>query len=155
MKPGKKEKIRFGQAPSKTLPNAVAAPTEDAGAPKTNADAAAEPINPLETAPPVAKSRYSARAKVAKTAKTNGPKVDTMAPPAPDASEVADRQTQASPLGLNGDTAAKKKKKNSTTTGDKKRLTDKDKKPVATPAAQDTSATPAAPAPQPTPLPKQ
>jgi len=32
MKPGKKEKIRFGKAPQETLPEAPASPTEDAGA---------------------------------------------------------------------------------------------------------------------------
>ncbi|MDR3382895.1 MAG: hypothetical protein P4M03_20790, partial [Cupriavidus basilensis] len=80
---------------------------------------------------------------------------DKMAPAAPDAAEVADRQTQAGPLGLAGDTASKKKKK-STTTGDKTRLTDKNKKPAASapgdvplaPAAQTPASTPQAPAPQ-------
>ena len=55
-----------------------------------------------------------------------------MAPAAPDAAEVADRQTQAGPLGLAGDTS-KKKKKTATTTGDKTRLSDK-KKPEKAPA---------------------
>ena len=87
--------------------------------------------------------------KAAKKAKSSGPKVDTMAPAAADSAEVADRQTQAGPLGLAGDTASKKKKKKSATTGDKTRLTDKKK--AEAPAADSTLAP--APAPQPAPAP--
>jgi peptidyl-prolyl cis-trans isomerase SurA len=147
MKPGKKEKIRFGQAPTKTLPTAAdATKTEDAGAvDKTTTAATVEPVNPLETETKATqKSRYSARAKVAKKAKNKGPKVDTMAPAAADSAEVADRQTQAAPLGLSGDTSKKKKKKNDT--GEKTRLSDKNKQQeTATPASGDM---PLAPAPQ-------
>ena len=150
MKPGKKEKIRLGQAPTKTLPSAAAAKTEDAGAVQPSAEATPEPVNPLEATGPAKKSRYSARAKVAKQPKAVGPKVDALAPPAADAAEVADRQTQAGPLGLAGDTS-KKKKKTATTTSDKTRLTDKNKKPEVAP--QDTSATPSAPTPAPAPAP--
>jgi hypothetical protein len=105
-------------------------------------------VNPLETkARPTEKTRYSARAKAEKTAKTKtrGPKTDTFAPAAPDAAEVADRQTQAGPLGLAGDTSKKKKHK-STTTGDKTRLTDKKKS--ETPAQQPSGDVPLGPAPQ-------
>jgi hypothetical protein len=70
-----------------------------------------------------------------------------MAPAAPDAAEVADRQTQASPLGLAGDTS-KKKKKAATTTGDKTRLSGKKKKNSETPA-QTSGDVPLAPASQP------
>ena len=150
MKPGKKEKIRFGQAPTKTLPNAPEAKVENAGAlPPEIASAAQEPANPLEATNPAPekKTRYSARAKVPKQPKAKGPQPDALAPPAPDAAEVADRQTQAGPLGLAGDTAAKKKKK-ATTTGDKTRFSDKTKK-VETPQGD----APLAPAPQ-TPAPQ-
>ena len=147
MKPGKKEKIRFGQSPSKTLPTAPDTRTEDAGGgagPET-ASTSPEPVNPLETsAKPTQKTRYSARAKVPKQPKTKGPRVDTMAPLAPDAAEVADRQTQAGPLGLAGDTSKKKKKK-STTTGDKTRLADKKKSETP---AQNSGDVPLGPAPQ-------
>ncbi len=51
MKPGKKEKIRYGQAPTKTLPNGPETPTEDAGAMAQNN----EPANPLEPAPATGK----------------------------------------------------------------------------------------------------
>jgi peptidyl-prolyl cis-trans isomerase SurA len=159
MKPGKKEKIRFGQAPTKTLPNAPETKTEDAGAlPPPTPAAAQEPVNPLESsAKPDKKVRFSARAKQPKKHKVKGPQPDAQAPSAPDAAEVADRQTQSGPLGLAGDTASKKKKK-STTTGDKTRLTDKNKKPAAS-APGDVPLAPApqtpAPAPAPAPAPQQ
>ncbi len=144
MKPGKKEKIRFGQAPTKTLPNGAETPTEDAGAVPQVAQAN-EPPNPLEeTAAPEKKTRFSERAKIPKPKKPEGAvKVDPTTPSAPDAAEVADRQTQSAPLGLAGDTASKKKKKN-TTTSEKTRLSDKKKQENQEPAA---------PPPQPTPIP--
>jgi peptidyl-prolyl cis-trans isomerase SurA len=159
MKLGKKEKIRFGQAPTKTLPNAAETKTEDAGAlPPATAAAAPEPVNPLETSGKLDKKvRFSDRAKSPKQHKAKGPQPDKQAPAAPDAAEVADRQTQAGPLGLAGDTS-KKKKKASTTTGDKTRLTDKNKKPAA-PAQGDVPLGPApqaaAPATPPAPAPQQ
>jgi peptidyl-prolyl cis-trans isomerase SurA len=147
MKPGKKEKIRYGRAPTKTLPNASQTKTEDAGAVEQVA-AAPEPVNPLETKiKPTQKTRYTARAK---QPKANGPKVETTAFAAPDAAEVADRQTQAGPLGLAGDTSKKTKKK-STTTGEKTRITDKKKQETPAPASGDV---PLAPAPQPAPAPQ-
>ena len=146
-KPGKKEKIRFGQAPTKTLPGAASTATEDAGAiPPPATSAAPEPANPLEASnKPTEKTRFSARASEPKKTTPKGPQLDPDAPPPPDAAEVADRQQQAASLGLNGDTSQKKKKP-AATTGDKTRLTDKNKKPDA--ATPDSSATPAAPAPQ-------
>jgi len=152
-KPGKKEKIRLGQAPTKTLPSGPETKTEDAGAVQQASNAAPEPVNPLEAdARPEKKTRLSDRAKLPKQPKGKGPQVDKQAPAGPDAAEVADRQTQAAPLGLSGDTAAKKKKK-ATTTSEKTRLTDK-KKPEA--PAQQPAASPEAPAPQtPPPAPQQ
>jgi peptidyl-prolyl cis-trans isomerase SurA len=146
MKPGKKEKIRYGKAPTKTLPASPATPTEDAGAvPEVAANN--EPANPLEpAAAPEKKTRYSDRAKQPKEKKAKGPTVDPLAPAAPDAAEVADRQTQSAPLGLGGETAGNKKKKTSTTSGDKTRLSDRNK-------PENQPQTPAAPAPAPTPIP--
>jgi len=156
-KPGKREKIRYGQAPTKTLPTAPQTNVEDAGggagtsAGATVASATPEPVNPLDATRPTQKTRFSDHAKDPKKPKNNGPQLDPDAPPPPDAAEIADRQEQASALGLNGDTSAKKKKKNTTTTADKTRLADKNKKPDA--AAPD--ATPAGPAPVPqTPVPQ-
>jgi len=130
-KPGKKEKIRFGQAPRETLPSAKTnSATEDAGAVSPSnqetASNTAQPANPLEPAAPTVKTRFSARARAPKPAKTNANGGST-GPAPPDAGEVADQQTQSSPLGLSGDTSGKKKKKTSSATGDKTRLADKKK----------------------------
>jgi peptidyl-prolyl cis-trans isomerase SurA len=126
MKPGKKEKIRFGKAPQETLPAAPASATEDAGAVGQVA-AGSEPENPLEAdSKSEKKTRFSDRAKLPKQPKPKGPQLDPEAPLAAGAAEVADRQAQAGPLGLGGNQTDKKKKKN-TTTGDKTRLSDKKK----------------------------
>jgi peptidyl-prolyl cis-trans isomerase SurA len=151
-KPGKKEKIRFGQAPTKTLPNAATAKTEDASAAPEQQASTNEPANPLEaTNKPTQKTRFSARPKQAKTPKGAAAlKVDGQAPAPPDAAEVADRQTQDAPLGVNGDTSVKKKKTKPTSTGDKTRLTDKSKTPQPpkpTPQMTPTPEIPGAPAP--------
>jgi peptidyl-prolyl cis-trans isomerase SurA len=160
MKPGKKEKIRYGQAPIKTLPEAPQTQTEDAGggAEPQTASSGSEPVNPLETnSKPTQKTRYSARPKVAKQPKIYGPKTDTLAPVAADSTEAADRQTQAGPLGLAGDTSKKKKKKVATTTSDKTRLADKKKTETPAPPSGDVPLGPApqTPAPAPAPAPQQ
>ncbi len=147
-KPGKKEKIRYGQKPREALPAAPNGTVENAGALPEQASSGDEPVNPLEAAAPTTKTRYSMRAKAPKQPKL-GAQPDALAPTAADAAEVADRATQNSPLGLNGDTATKKKKKATTDEG-KTRLADKKKEPEAdkpqpqfTPAPQE----PGAPAP--------
>jgi peptidyl-prolyl cis-trans isomerase SurA len=153
-KPGKKEKIRYGQAPRETLPTAASAGsnTENAGAlPETAA--ANEPANPLEPTAPTQKTRFSARARTeTKTKKSATAQNSSQTPSAPDAAEVADRQTQAAPLGLGSSTTAnkKKQKKAQTTTGEKTRMSQEAKKPSEpkqapqiTPAPQE----PGAPAP--------
>ncbi len=149
-KPGKKEKIRFGQAPSKTLPTAPSTATEDAGAVSPAVNPAPEPVNPLEASnKPAQKTRFSARPREEKKAAVKGPQTDSNANAPPDAAEVADRQAQSAPLGLGGDTSTSKKKKTKTTTSEKTRLTDEKKKQEANPP--DSSATPAPQAPQTTP----
>lgn len=158
MKPGKKEKIRFGKAPTKTLPNGPQGPTEDAGAnPQVAQNAAPEEL--VEQAPaPEKKTRYSDRARTEKKKKkSNAPKVDALAPAPPDAAEVADRQTQSAPLGLAGDTTNKKKKKEATTTGEKTRLSDKkkDQKKESTPVPTPIPQVQGAPAPASAPAPQQ
>jgi peptidyl-prolyl cis-trans isomerase SurA len=129
MKPGKKEKIRFGKAPQETLPKAPSSQTEDAGGGEQVAtNAGAEPDNPLESNPkPEKKSRFSDRARLPKQPKPKGPRLDPQAPAAADAAEVADREAQSGPLGLGGNQTPSKKKKKNTTTGDKTRLSDKKK----------------------------
>ncbi|MFP5236477.1 MAG: peptidylprolyl isomerase [Acidobacteriota bacterium] len=164
-KPGKKEKIRYGRAPTKTLPSEPQGATEDAGAGSEQAQAP-EPENPFEQAPPQHKTRFADRARLEKkhkkSASTNGvPAPDPYATPAPDAAEVAARQTQSAALGLGGNTS-KKKKKHETTTGQKTRLSQKkkDKKnegplePTPIPQVQGAPAPQAAPSTQ-APAPQQ
>ncbi len=162
MKPGKKEKIRYGKAPQETLPNSPAAQTEDAGAVMSQTvSAAQEPANPLEaTEEPTKKTRFSDRAKEPKQPKekVQREQKQAMTPAAPDAAEVADRQTQSAPLGLAGDTSKKKKE---TTSGEKTRLSDRARKPAESeqapvptpiapvPGAPAPSQQPQTPAPQP------
>lgn len=157
MRPGKKEKIRFGKAPQETLPKAASSQTENAGAlPQETAAAAQEPDNPLEdTARPEKKTRFSDRAREHKQKKSTGPRKDATAPEPPDAAEVADRQEQSAPLGLGGNTISKKKKK-STTTGEKTRLSDKNKKPAEQAQPAGAGEAPQSPTPQtPAPAPQQ
>jgi peptidyl-prolyl cis-trans isomerase SurA len=146
-KPGKKEKIRFGQAPRETLPSASAnSATENAGALPETASNTDEPANPLEPTAPTQKTRFSARARAPKTPKQQGAagQAGTTGPLPPSAAEVADQQTQSAPLGLAGDTTSRKKKKASTATSDKTRLANKKK------SAEESQPKPA---PQPTPIP--
>ena len=136
-KPGKKEKIRYGQAPRETLPEASAnSTTENAGAiPEAAANTeqtanAEQPANPLEPTASTQKTRFSARARVPKQPKSSTPQTKASGPAAPDSAEVADRQTQSAPLGLNGDTTnKKKKKKQASTTAEKSRYSETKKNP--------------------------
>ena len=144
MKPGKKEKIRYGQAPTKTLPKAPSAATEDAGAVQV-AGSGQEPVNPLENAPAQKKTRFSDRAKAEKKSKSKGGQPDAQAPAPPDAAEVADRQIQSAPLGPVDPSA--KKKRSAATAGDKTRLSDRKKTPDQTPEATPAAPVPGAPAP--------
>ncbi|MFZ0336843.1 MAG: peptidylprolyl isomerase, partial [Terracidiphilus sp.] len=144
-KPGKKEKIRYGQAPRETLPTASTnSSTENAGALPEAASAEEQPANPLEPTAPTKKTRFSDRARQPKGAKTRGTPSDAMTPAPPDAAEVADRQTQSAPLEQNGTAAPKKKKKSSQTTAEKTRMAQQKKNQGDTMPK---------PAPQPTPIP--
>lgn len=115
MKPGKKEKIRFGQAPRETLPPSPGETEHlDAGAaPAAATEQAAVEAPPLPAqpaAPAQQKTRYSDRAKLPKAKKVKGPKPDPFAPAAATEDETATQKTQAAPLGLAGDTSKKPKK---------------------------------------------
>jgi peptidyl-prolyl cis-trans isomerase SurA len=160
MKPGKKEKIRFGQAPRETLPTA-ATKTEDAGAgatsegtqvaanvPSTNVPSGIHTVGPDgsiatpdQAEAPKQKTRLQDRAKQPKEKKATGPKVDPFAPPPVTKEEVADQQQQGKALGLNGDTS-KNKKPNPAKTGPKRRMTD-EKKNGEQPASTNPPAEPA------------
>jgi peptidyl-prolyl cis-trans isomerase SurA len=157
-KPGKREKIRFGQAPRETLPAAATnAGTENAGALPETADNSQQPANPLEPSRPEQKTRFSARARAPKNSKSKTSQTDALAPAPPDAAEVADQQTQSGPLGLAGD-ASGKKKKNSATTNEKKRIADRKKNPedsAPKPTPQPTPIAPVPGAPAPSGAPQQ
>lgn len=135
-KPGKREKVRFGQAPRQSLPSAETQ-TQDAGATAAggNASNVETAANVPQTAPggsgavsgnirfsngesatedqaetKKVKTRYSQQAAKVKAAKIEK-KANAKAEPFPvapaDSQEVADKQTQAQPLGLAGDTSKK------------------------------------------------
>ncbi len=159
-KAGKKEKVRYGQAPRETLPEAAATTkTENAGAlpDKTEEAANAVPDAPVKEEPKAEKTRFSARApeiqKAKKKAKAKTAATEAAATPPPeDSTEIADRQQQAAPLGLAGDTAKKNKKKKSagTAAGEKTRLADQKKKADAQKSTDTTT-----PAPTTAPVPQQ
>jgi peptidyl-prolyl cis-trans isomerase SurA len=152
-KPGKKEKIRFGQAPRETLPTATTnTATENAGALPETASNANEPANPLEPTAPEKKTRFSDHARDQKKPKaTDGSGATSV--PAPDAAEVADRQAQSAPLGTDGDKS--KKKKAAPTTIEKTRLSQEKKTSADStqkaPPQQPTPIAPVAGAPAPAP----
>jgi peptidyl-prolyl cis-trans isomerase SurA len=156
LKAGKKEKIRYGQAPRETLPNTAETKVEDAGAlPKVAENTTDEPDNPLQPSAPEKKTRFAARSKLPKAPKPKGPQLDSFTPAPPDATEVADRQTQSTPLGLEGDTKKKNKKKTSSaTTGEKTRMQERPKAPTDTAPLEATPAAPAKGAPAPATAPK-
>ncbi len=131
MKPGKREKVRFGQAPRETLP-AAATREEDAGASAANgngstaetADAAAggqnvpagahyengESAGEVQVAAKKVKTRFSQHGvehKAAKVEKKRNAKIDPYPNPVADTQEVADKKVQSQPLGLAGDTSKK------------------------------------------------
>ena len=126
-KPGKKEKIRFGQAPREALPPA-AHPTngsEQAGGQTAGGEAAAgneaevasnssssTDIPGAETGAPVErKTRFAYRAREPKAKKVKTPDQVENERVADQATseEAAAQKTQSAPLGLAGDTATKKK----------------------------------------------
>lgn len=146
-KPGKREKIRFGQAPRETLPAAAETKVEDAGAltKEQQAENPAEADNPLDQpTAPEKKTRFRDRSKLPKAKKSSGPQLDSFTPLPADAQEVADRQTQSAPLGLSGDTSKKKKKKHPAADGQKTRMQERPKDETP---KQPLEMTPAAPVP--------
>ncbi len=168
----KREKIRFGQAPTHALPgdNGEATPTSDggvvaAGAPTPGSaglgTASAAPIetanlndNPLTPAAPVrTKTRFAAteaEVKEKKVKAVNAKQVEkAAATPTPiTAEEKATQQTQAAPLGVAGvDTSKKPKKPKRVKGAPKERL---ENKPAAAPVVAPTVAPTASPALAPT-----
>jgi peptidyl-prolyl cis-trans isomerase SurA len=139
-KPGKKEKIRFGQAPRESLPSSqVATNSVPAVGPDTNPSVTTPEtryVNPDGTvssttaSAPERKSRLSNRPPVKKVKKDkSGSDADASSQPTPE--EQASQKVQNAPLGLTDQSAAQKKAKPK---GDKTRYADKPKEPDQTPA---------------------
>ena len=185
----KREKIRYGQAPRNSLPpgpqetavgagagEASTTQTADAGAAiapgtaiaptqSTTQISATSDVDPLAPKPTATgKTRYSARAKteaVEKAAKKQtAVKQKAAFTPAPaSVQEKADQKAQATPLGLNGDTATKKKPAK-VKGAPKERLQNKPTAPAAEAPAPDPTvnpslgATPAGVTPPPVPAPQ-
>jgi len=111
--------VGAGSASASAAPAQAAAPGTaiaplETGAQESTSDTGPNPL--VATAPPAGKTRFGDRAKVdavaKKTAKVKKVKEKAAAAPTPASpEEKATQQTQAAPLGLNGDTAKKKKKK--------------------------------------------
>jgi peptidyl-prolyl cis-trans isomerase SurA len=155
-KPGKKEKIRFGQAPRETLPSGptreidagaagaqpvqgepgaqMAANQPENGVAMTNAQG--EVIDTSGSNQPKKKTRFSDLARQSKAKQreiAQKKKRQKFAPPPETTQQVATDQLQRSALGLNGDSrkAAKKaraEKAKAEKSGQKRRLSDEDKK---------------------------
>ena len=151
-KPGKKEKIRFGQAPREALPPAAhpengaeqAAGTEGGSEAQVASNSSSADLSGGEAAAPTErKTRFSERARVPKPKKAKTPdqvendRVAQQATP----EETAAEKTQSAPLGLAGDTAAKKKA--AKPKGEKKtRYSDEVNKPKDSEPAQTQPSTP-------------
>lgn len=166
-KAGKREKVRYGQAPRETLPSANdETKKEDAGALPPQQTAANDVPESPQPQPKV-KTRFSARAGEVKQQKVKEKKkraaFESSLNPAPeDAAEIADRQQQAAPVGLGGNTAPEKKKKKKKITkgnaGEKTRLSDEKKKSADTQQGEPSAPNPqtqAAPQPAPQAAPQQ
>jgi peptidyl-prolyl cis-trans isomerase SurA len=141
-KPGKREKIRFGQAPRETLPAGDTREVDAGAGTDTTATqvAANQPGNSVVTnaegnvidngneSDKKVKTRFSDRPKETqqKREKEKEAKANRFAPPKETAAEVAQEKQQQSALGLNGDTT-KVKKANPAKSGPKRRLSDEDK----------------------------
>jgi peptidyl-prolyl cis-trans isomerase SurA len=136
-KPGKKEKIRFGQAPRETLPTETTR-NVDAGAGEGNTaaqesgnatltDSSGKIVDTSSPAPQQKKVRFQDQKELPKAKQwKNRPKQKYVAPEAP-AAELAKEKRQSQAYGLRGDTTHPKKV-NPAKEGPKRRLSDQDKK---------------------------
>jgi peptidyl-prolyl cis-trans isomerase SurA len=132
-KPGKKEKIRFGQAPRESLPTSqVATAVAPDGGPSVTTPETRY-VNPDGTVSgtvsdaPEKKTRLSNRPVVHKTKTSKSKSTDTTDQPTAD--DLATQKVQNAPLDLSDPNAKKPKPK-----GEKSRLSDKPKEPDQTPA---------------------
>jgi peptidyl-prolyl cis-trans isomerase SurA len=134
-KPGKKEKIRFGQAPRESLPSnsqvaSAAAPDNTPGVttPESRYVNPDGTVSSATNAAPEKKTRLASRPIVRKP-KT--PKSDADTENQPTAEELASQKVQNAPLGLTPAPATQKKTKPK---GDKTRIEERPKEPDQTPA---------------------
>jgi peptidyl-prolyl cis-trans isomerase SurA len=137
-KPGKKEKIRFGQAPRESLPTSSQVATANVpSGPDTNPSVTTPEtryVNPDGTvsgttpAENERKTRLGNRPPVKKVKKD---KSDPNAPPPPTPEDLASQKVQNAPLGLADQATDQKKPKPK---GDKTRYADRPKQPDETPA---------------------
>ena len=155
-KPGKKEKIRFGQAPREALPPAAhpADNAEQNGEAQLASNSSSADIPEEQAAPVERKTRFADRARQPKPKKVKTPdqveneRVAQQATP----EEAASEKTQSAPLGLAGDTATKKKSK---VKGEKTRYSDqvnKSKQAAPAPAQPSTPSPLATPDSAPAPI---
>jgi len=134
-----------GTMASSAAPGTAIAPLDGSG--QASSSSNTDP-NPLDAHPAVeGKVRYSARAKQVsaekKTAKLKKVKEKVIAGPvAASADEKAAEQTQAAPLGLNGDTSKKKKKQPKDKNAPKERLQNKAPTPAPPPPDETPSKAP-------------
>jgi peptidyl-prolyl cis-trans isomerase SurA len=134
-----------GTMAASAAPGTAIAPLEGSG--QVSSSSNTDP-NPLEAHAAVeGKTRYSARAKqvsvekkTAKLKKVSEKKAATPAGPTPE--EKAAEQTQAAPLGLNGDTSQKKKKQPKDKNAPKERLQNKAPTPPPPPPDETPSKAP-------------
>jgi peptidyl-prolyl cis-trans isomerase SurA len=132
-KPGKKEKIRFGQAPRESLPSSqvatAVAPDNGPGVttPETRYVNPDGTVSGTVTDTPEKKTRLSSRPVVHKTKAQKSKSTDTTDQPTAD--DLATQKVQNAPLDLSDPNAKKPKPK-----GEKSRLSDKPKEPDQTPA---------------------
>ncbi|HXP10589.1 MAG TPA: peptidyl-prolyl cis-trans isomerase, partial [Acidobacteriaceae bacterium] len=133
-KPGKKEKIRFGQAPRESLPQSTQVAT--ANAPDSSPSVTTPEtryVNPDGTVSgavsdvPEKKTRLSSRPVVHKAKASKSKSDDATDQPTTD--DLATQKVQNAPLDLSDPNAKKPKPK-----GEKSRLSDKPKEPDQTPA---------------------
>ena len=136
--PGKREKVRFGQAPQQSLPAAQSPSESTSGAAATQTANAANPDLPAvdfgnatgaeaQDQEKEGKTRFSQRPIVHKAKKpkdSSDADKDTAPSPSPD--ELATQKVQDTPLGLTEQPAKTKKKKEK---GEKTRYTGKEKQP--------------------------
>lgn len=136
-KPGKPEKIRFGQAPRETLPSAntrnvdagagqgATASQEASGTTLTNANG--EVVDNGTQAPKTGKLRFQNQRSLPKEKQWKNRPKQKYVPPAPSAADLAKEKNQSQAYGLQGDTTHQKKP-NPAKEGPKRRMSDKDKK---------------------------